>query len=385
MRVLFSSWPAYGHLLPMIPLARAALRAGHEVRFASGSDVTRLVEQRGFPALVAGPTLAESYAAADAAMAEHAGGARSFSEMTPQQEMELAARYLFGAGAVLRGRDLLGHIESWRPDVLIHDNLELGGPAAAERAGVRHVTHSYGPIVPGSTEFADIAGETIAAGGLPDPVPSMLAGTYLDICPPGLQQPTVAPWATGSPLRPAAGEVLPGDVLPDGFADLPESTTVYLTLGTIMNQRPDVFRAVLDGCARLPINVVATTGPGVDPADLGVQPANVLVTPYLAQALVLPHAAAVVSHAGAGTMLGALCFGLPQLCLPQGTDQPSNTAALVRSGAGLALSAEETTAENVSDTLGRLLEDGPYRAAAAGVRGEIDAMPDADTVVHDLL
>ena len=45
-----------------------------------------------------------------------------------------------------------------------------------------------------------------------------------------------------------------------------------------------------------------------------------LVACYLPQALVLAHCTAVVSHVGAGTRLGALCFGLPQLALPQGTD-----------------------------------------------------------------
>ena len=113
--------------------------------------------------------------------------------------------------------------------------------------------------------------------------------------------------------------------------------TVYLTLGTIMNQRPAVFRAVIDGCARWPVNVIVTTGPGFDPSGLGALPPAVRTAPFLPQAAVLPHCRAVVSHAGAGTMLGALCHGLPQLCLPQGTDQPSNTAALLPTGAALAL------------------------------------------------
>ena len=50
MRILFSSWPAYGHLLPMLRLARAARRAGHDDLISSGSDVTGLIEQRGFAA-----------------------------------------------------------------------------------------------------------------------------------------------------------------------------------------------------------------------------------------------------------------------------------------------------------------------------------------------
>ena len=35
MRVLFGSWPAYGHPLPMLPLIRAAQQGGHEVTVSS--------------------------------------------------------------------------------------------------------------------------------------------------------------------------------------------------------------------------------------------------------------------------------------------------------------------------------------------------------------
>jgi UDP:flavonoid glycosyltransferase YjiC (YdhE family) len=255
----------------------------------------------------------------------------------------------------------------------------------AEELEIGHATHSYGPIVPGSDFFAAIVSNVLTEADLPDPVPSIFGGPYLDICPPSLQPQGIAPWMTSSPLRPSAGEIGPDDRLPAGFANLPHGRTIYLTLGTIMNQQPDVFRTVLDGCRRHPVNVVTTVGPGVDPADLGTQPANVLVLPYLGQAVLLPHCDAVISHAGAGTMLGALCFGLPQLCLPQGTDQPHNTAALIRTGAGLAISPEDITAEAVADAVGRVLDEPAIRQAAEGIKADIEGMPTPDQAVRTLL
>ena len=44
-RVLFTSCPLYGHVLPMLPLIRAAGRAGHDVRVATGPDLSRHTEQ----------------------------------------------------------------------------------------------------------------------------------------------------------------------------------------------------------------------------------------------------------------------------------------------------------------------------------------------------
>jgi UDP:flavonoid glycosyltransferase YjiC (YdhE family) len=84
-------------------------------------------------------------------------------------------------------------------------------------------------------------------------------------------------------------------------------------------------------------------------------------------------------------MLGALCYGLPQLCLPQGTDQPSNTAALVPTGAALALEPDQITADAVAEALGRLLDEPSFREAATRLRAEIERMPPAATVLDELL
>jgi UDP:flavonoid glycosyltransferase YjiC (YdhE family) len=152
-----------------------------------------------------------------------------------------------------------------------------------------------------------------------------------------------------------------------------------------MNQAPEVFRAVIEGCSRLRVNVIATTGPDFDATLLGPIRSDVFTAPFLPQADVLPHCTAVVSHAGAGTMLGALCHGLPQLCLPQSTDQPFNTAALMPTGAALALQPDQITPDAVTEALGRLVGEPSFRQAANKLRAEIDQMPVADTVLEDVL
>lgn len=57
MRILFSSTPAFGHLLPMLPLAVAALRAGHDVAVLTNAQMTAAA--RPLRVLPAGPTLSE--------------------------------------------------------------------------------------------------------------------------------------------------------------------------------------------------------------------------------------------------------------------------------------------------------------------------------------
>ena len=43
MRILFTSPAAHGHVQPMVPLARAAMAAGHEVRWATGADACAIL------------------------------------------------------------------------------------------------------------------------------------------------------------------------------------------------------------------------------------------------------------------------------------------------------------------------------------------------------
>src|SRR5262249_37518686 len=227
VRVLFMCWPAYGHLLPMVPLIRAAQHDGHDIVVSSGADLADLIRGLGVRAHTSGVTLAESYARMPDQI--------TISRLPADQQAGFAAQHLFGAGAVDRARDLVELMRDWRPDLVVHDTLELGAPTAAVMRGIPHVTHGYGPIIPPTAEFAAAIAKAIADAGLPDPVPAVFAAPYLDVCPPGLHDEHPSPWATMYPLRPSPGEFEP-DALPPAFDALPHPYTVYVTLGTIMNQ-----------------------------------------------------------------------------------------------------------------------------------------------------
>jgi UDP:flavonoid glycosyltransferase YjiC (YdhE family) len=140
---------------------------------------------------------------------------------------------------------------------------------------------------------------------------------YLDPFPPVLQPPDDQPFNDVIPIRPDAGEVRPGDVLPERVVTLPHERTVYLTLGTFFNAAAE-FAVLLDALRDLPVNVVLTCGFGIQPESFEPLPPNVAVDQYMSQALLLPRCSAVGCHAGAGTIIGALAHGVPLVCLPRG-------------------------------------------------------------------
>jgi MGT family glycosyltransferase len=174
-------------------------------------------------------------------------------------------------------------------------------------------------------------------------------------------------------LRPSPLPLVPAE-LPVSFAS-PDHPLIYLTLGTFSNNDLDLFRLVLRALEDGPVNVLATVGRDNDPLALGPVPVNARVERFIDQAQVLPHCAAVVHHAGAGTMFGVLAHGLPSVALPQSADNFINANLLARAGAAETLMPEEVTDAGVRSGLRTVLDDAGYRQCAQLLADEIKVMP----------
>ncbi len=258
MRVLFSSWPAHGHLLPMLPLARAAERAGHDVVVASGAEGVAEAARRGLATWDVGPSRAESNAIFGTSVPD-------VKAIPAERRMATTMSRMFGGIATHRAADLVPRVEAWAPDLVVHPITELAASVAAARTGARHVVHSLGPLPSETWSWLSAPfGELCDVWGVPALADEMVDRPYLDTCPPSLQEDAVSAFRDRRLLRPSSGEVLPGERLPwddARLAALPFEHTVHLTLGTIFNGLTDVFQTALAGLAQLPVNVLVTVGP----------------------------------------------------------------------------------------------------------------------------
>lgn len=139
---------------------------------------------------------------------------------------------------------------------------------------------------------------------------------YIDIWPPGLQ-PQTAAWWYPNVWRMRPDHIVPQAITseaPPVFESLPYERTVYVTAGTTYNTRATtMFQTIVDALRDETINVVATVGPDGDTTAFNRLPRHIRVEKFVPQAFLLPHCAAVICHAGAGTVLGALAHGVPLL------------------------------------------------------------------------
>ena len=375
---MISSTSGFGHVQPMLPLALALRDAGHEVQWATGADSCIRIEAAGIPATAVGLTNPDRIARFRQRYPEAAD-----SQGEAPAPLEFAR--IFGEVAAPAAIDgLLAMAEAWAPDLMIHEAAEFAAPAVAARVGIPNALHAYGYAVPvermvEAAERADAMGHV----GLPQrPVGGCYDHLYIDIYPPSLQPGDLSHLGRRVFRRPASGDALPDDRLPDEVAAMigADRPLVYLTFGTVFNVHETFGRAVA-ALAGLPVNAVVTVGPNGDPASLDLRAPNVHVARYVPQSLLLDHTAAVISHAGSGTLLATMAAGIPQLCLPQGADQFRNAAACAGAGAGLALLGAEATQSAIASSVERLLAEDSFRAAAASLADEIGAMPDAAALV----
>ena len=374
--MLFTAGPLVGHVFPMLPLMYAARDAGHEVVMATGADMVPDLERRGFATWTVGPGLGEAVAELTSASAVPAA--------SHEEQLGRDAVHLFARPSVRRALDLIPRAAAWGPGIVISEITELAGREVACATGALYATHGFGTHVPGTSALAAVMFDHVSAElGTPNRRHAFETGLYIDPCPPGLQSPEFGEMEVRS-IRPGHGGIAPDERLPPQFLDLPERPLVYLTLGTVFND-PELARTVLDAIQDLPISIAVTTGPGIDPALLGRRPANVAAAPFVAQALLLPLASAVVSHTGSGTMLGALAAGLPQVCLPRGADQFANAERLHAVGAGIRLLPDDVTPDRLRAAVSSVLDDPAYADAATAMKAEIAAMPLAADVLDDLV
>ena len=364
MRVLFTFTGGRGHVEPLLPLATAARSAGHAVAFAGRPSVLPVVLELDFEAFATEPPGKPAQRI-------------PLRRLDPERE---ARDFRDGFAAHLarqRAPRVAALCSEWRPDVVVCSETDFGAMVAAERLELPFA--SVVVLAAGTFAFPELVGGPLdrvrAEHGLPpDPELAMLSGhLVLAPLPPSYRDPAF-------PLPPTTRYFRPLDV---AGAPPDDPAAVYFTLGTVFNlESGNLFSRVLSGLAELPVEVVATVGSEIDPAEFGPLPPHVRVERFLAQAEILPRCSAVVSHGGSGSVLGALAHGLPQVLIPMGADQPLNAARCEELGVARVLDAVAATPETVREAVADVLTEPGYRAAAGRLEEEFAALPGPELAVQ---
>lgn len=359
VRILFSSVPSAGHLLPLLPLADAAADAGHETAFLSAANMARYLGDRTL--LLAGPEssaiLAETERRTGGGDARHPG--------------EAAVEHFAGARIDLTYDEALTQARRFAPALMVCEALDFVGPMVAATLDIPWAAFTVSAPLPAPLAEAlreRARAEHTARGVRPrerfaliDPLPDSLRTTSEQTPPDSI------------PVRPVAHR---GENAEDAELKQANGTPLVLvTLGTTVRE-PDLLAGLVASVTGVGYDVAVTVEPGTLPEDPRVHQVG-----FVPLARLLPAVEAVVGTAGLGTVLATLAAGLPTVLRPVLADQPWNAQLVAKSGAGIAI---EEPAE-AGWAVRTVLSDPAYRAAAQAASDSIRSMPPPAAVIDELL
>jgi MGT family glycosyltransferase len=333
--------PAAGHVNPTLPLVAELVRRGHRVTYSGGGARADAVTAAGAVALPgSGGFVRPAGSVNDMLLA----GVETCRVVVPALEKVFTAD---------------------RPDLLCHDAFTPYGPLLAHRLGV--------PTVVTSPTHAGDGSRLVFPPGFD---PAEYVAAHAKLCA-DLGVPPDPP----APLRrivflPRRFQ-LDGDTFGDEYLFVGPTLddrhedwrppagrrVLFVSLGTVVNDRPDFFAAVTAAFAGTDWHVAMAVGDQVDPGTLGPIPANVEVRPFFPQ----QYATAFLTHAGMNSVMEALARQVPMIAYPQTPEQTANASRAAELGFGRVL----TDLDRLYDTVTGVAADQGIRANVAAMATEL--------------
>lgn len=373
-RIAFFCIPAHGHTNPMLPVASELVKRGHCVRFYSFDAFGERIRGTG-----------AEFVSCDALLRplsrrEEAGLKRvSATEMTVQDIQ------------ITLGMDdfLSREYADFRPDVVYSDSVCFWGKLSAWKYGVPLVvsTSTFAFNQQSSRYMQNSLGET--AGlifGLPRisrelkkleahgyHVKNVLSLIQND-------NDTDCVVYTSRRFQPCAdsfseryafvGPSVFSTALPDKAKARP---LVYISLGTVINDRPDFYRHCAEALATMDVDAVIACGDDAARKLPATLPEKVRAFPRVDQLDVLSRADAFITHCGMNSVSESLYMATPMLLYPQTGEQRAVARRAAEFGAGLFL--KDDSAAGIREALKKLLGDAAFGEAARACCDDFRACP----------
>jgi UDP:flavonoid glycosyltransferase YjiC (YdhE family) len=369
MRILFTFAGNYGHLAPLLPLARAAHTVGYQIAFVGRPWMQSRVEELGWTFFSAG---------SDRGLIPQKRPLIVSDINKERQDLAKSFGYRIARERMI---DMQAICQSWQPDLIVAEETDFGAMIAAESLNIPYakvvVIAAGGFILP--ELLSEPLNELRQSVGLPaDPELEMLSKPLiLSSIPPIYRDPNYQ---------------LPDHAIYFHRARIPENNVreeklplVYLTLGTVFPlESGDLFERIIIGLRDLPIKLQVTVGTEIDPARFGPQPANVRIDQFVPQHEILPQSKLIISHAGSGSVIGALEYGIPMILLPLGADQPLNAERCKALGVAHVVDPLTVTPQQIADLVQQSLADSAMQRKAQLLRDSFVDLPSPHVALAQL-
>ena len=377
MRILWFCIPAYGHTNPTIEVVRELTRRGHEIRYCSFEIFRGEIEDAG-----------ARFVPCDAFLTPLDRESERRMRRVSATEMSVRA---FELTAAMDGM-LTDEIAAFRPELIVSDSACFWGKLTAAKHGL--------PLVCSTTTFAF----NRASAGYIQTSLSEAADMLLGLPRVRRAMQALRPlgYAVESPLdivqnkndtdtivyaserfQPCAESFdrahyrfVGPSVKPAEPNEKRGRPLVYVSLGTVINDRPDFYRHCIEAVRGRDAELLISCGRAFDAASLGPLPENVTVENYVNQMEVLSRASLFVTHCGMNSATEGLTMGVPELLYPLTGEQRAVARRVREMGAGRLLErGEAASPQRLGTVIACALADEGLRFAALRMREDFLACP----------
>jgi MGT family glycosyltransferase len=162
------------------------------------------------------------------------------------------------------------------------------------------------------------------------------------------------------------------------FERLNGKPLIYASLGTLQNQRPEIFECIAKSC--LPLDVQLVISLGNPKAPIIELPGNPIIVPFAPHQKLIERSKVVVTHAGMNTVLTALGCGVPLVAIPITNEQPGIASRLARTKAGKMLKLSQLSEMSLRTAITEVLSESSYRNNAKKMQRIIQELGGVDRV-----
>ena len=141
-----------------------------------------------------------------------------------------------------------------------------------------------------------------------------------------------------------------------------ECPLVYISMGTVINDRRDFYAKCIEALRDQNVNVVISCGNAVNRESLGALPDNIHVYPYVDQLDILSKADVFITHCGMNSVSESLYMAAPMVLYPQTSEQKAVARRVMEIGAGTALN--DDSIDGIRASVHEILSNAAYGKAA---------------------
>lgn len=363
-KIVFFCIPAHGHTNPTLGVVRELLSRGHEVLYYSYNVMREKIEAAG-----------AQFVSCDAYDPQ--------TSLRPEDGVRIGRDLAFSTELIVNmtlalDDAIIQEMLEQRPDVIVADSMAYWGKLIARKLGI--------PFVSSTTTFAFNRYSAKIMKGTGGGAFSMLPAlpkinrslkrlrakgyavkNIFSIIANDNDTPTIV--YTAPEFQPCAetfsdqytfvGASIRPVTTPLEKTDVP---TIYISLGTVVNQRPDFYRACISALGNRPYRVIMSVGEHTDLSALGTLPQNIHAMQHTDQMAALMVSDVFVTHCGMNSVNEALYFGVPMVLFPQTPEQAGVARRTSALGAGLF--PADCGVEALGAAIDAVLQDSGYRHAA---------------------